>query len=70
MAQGQFTKEEADVAVECVKEILEQVPKTKRPGIIGELNDLYLFIGAAKQAAPSQADFDQALTAQEGMAKK
>ena len=55
MAQGQFTKEEADETSVAVKELFEALPRTKRIDYVGHLNDIYLFIEAAKLAAPAQA---------------
>ncbi len=52
MAQGEFTKEEATNAEACAKTIIDLLPKSKMMGVIGEINDLYLFLTAAKQAAP------------------
>lgn len=53
MAQGEFTKAECDHARECVETMLGMVPKSKRGDLIGELNDLYLFLDAAKKVAPT-----------------
>ena len=50
MAQGEFNMEECDNAEQCVKDLVEGIPKTKRGGFIGEMNDLFLFIAAAKKA--------------------
>lgn len=52
MAQGEFTKAECDHARECVETMLERVPKSKRADLIGEANDLFLFLAAAKKVAP------------------
>lgn len=51
-SQTAFTKARADIAMACVMEIIEFVPKRKRAEIFGEANDLMLFINAAKRAAP------------------
>ncbi len=53
MAQGQFTKEEAKATKEALDELFEAIPKSKRIGYIGHLNDIALFIEAASRAAPS-----------------
>lgn len=54
MAQGKFTKEEAEHAETCAKAIIDALPKKKMMGLIGAMNDLYLFLSAAKQAAPNE----------------
>jgi hypothetical protein len=56
MAQGKFTKEEAVHAETCAKRIINLLPKSKMMDIIGEMNDLYLFLSAAKAAAPLEDD--------------
>lgn len=53
--QGQFTKEEADHVAEAVDEMFQGVPKSKRGNFLGHLNDIFLFLGAAKTAAPSES---------------
>lgn len=55
MAQGEFTKPECDNAEECIKTILDALPKSKKMNLIGEFNDLFLFVAAAKKAAPDEA---------------
>lgn len=60
MAQGQFTKQEAEATAEAVKELFEALPKSKHMDYIGHLNDIYLFIDAAKQAAPDEAELEEA----------
>jgi len=54
MAQGEFTKEEADQTVIALKELFEAIPKSKILDFIGHINDVYLFIDAAKRNAPSE----------------
>jgi hypothetical protein len=56
MAQGEFTKAEADATKEAVDEMFNAIPKSKAMGYIGHLNDIFLFIEAAKRAAPETAD--------------
>jgi len=56
MAQGQFTKQEAEETKKAVEELFEALPKSKRLGYIGHLNDIFLFIGAAGRAAPDEKD--------------
>jgi hypothetical protein len=52
MAQGEFTKEEAQATIEAVEEIVQGMSKRKKVDYIGHLNDIYLFLEAAKRAAP------------------
>jgi hypothetical protein len=54
MAQGQFTKQEAERTKETVEELSKAIPKNKLLGYIGHLNDIYLFLDAAKRAAPEE----------------
>jgi hypothetical protein len=54
MAQGQFTKEEAQQTIEAVDELFTALPKSKKGGYIGHLNDILLFLEAAKKAAPPE----------------
>lgn len=51
MAQGEFTKAEAEETIKAVTELYEAIPKSKRAGYLGHMNDIYLFIDAAKKAA-------------------
>jgi hypothetical protein len=54
MAQGEFTKEEATATEEAVNEIMKAMPKTKCADFFGHFNDIFLFLRAAKKAAPSE----------------
>ena len=54
MAQGQFSKQEADATVKAVDEMFNAIPKSKRMQFIGHLNDIMLFIEAAKHSAPDE----------------
>lgn len=54
MAQGQFTKQEAEETVKAVQEMFDALPKSKKYDYIGHLNDIFLFIEAAKKAAPDE----------------
>jgi hypothetical protein len=51
---GEFTKAGADGAVECAKAILDAMPRGKKIAFAGEFNELFLFLEAAKRAAPSE----------------
>ena len=44
-----FTKEEAEKALECADVLFKAIPKSKRMGYLGELNDLCLFLEDAKR---------------------
>lgn len=54
MAQGQFTKEEAKATEEAVSEMFDAIPKSKRGGYVGHLNDVMLFLSAAARVAPAE----------------
>lgn len=54
MAQGEFTKEEAEATKDAVNELFEAIPKSKRMDFLGHLNDIFLFIEAAKRVAPEE----------------
>ncbi len=56
MAQGQFSKQEADATVKAVDELFNAIPKSKRMEFIGHLNDIMLFIEAAKRSAPDEQE--------------
>jgi hypothetical protein len=59
MAQGQFTKEEAKAIEEAVNELFKALPKSKQGQCLGHLNDICLFIEAARQAAPTEAELKE-----------
>lgn len=54
MAQGEFTKEEATETLKAIGELYNGLPKSKKGEFIGHLNDISLFIEAAKRAAPDE----------------
>ena len=54
--QGEFTKEEADFALDSVTEIFKGLSKTKQGNYLGHLNDVCLFLEAAKSAAPKEEE--------------
>lgn len=54
MAQGEFTKEEAAETAKAIDELFNALPKSKRGEFIGHLNDISLFLEAAKRAAPAE----------------
>lgn len=55
MAQGEFTKEEAQATIETVTEVAEGLSKKKKVDFFGHLNDIFLFLEAAKRAAPEES---------------
>ncbi len=59
MAQGEFTKQEADFATETTEKMFEGIPKTRRGEYLGHLNDILLFIAAAKKEAPDKPELDK-----------
>lgn len=54
MARGEFTKQEATQTEEAVEEMFEAIPKGRRFNYLGHLNDILLFVAAAKEAAPNE----------------
>ncbi len=54
MAQGEFTKEEGVETKKAVEEMFEAIPKSKRMGYIGHLNDVLLFLKAAIKYASGE----------------
>jgi len=57
MAQGEFTKEEADETMEAIKEIGQAMTKKKKIEFLGHFNDIFMFMEAAKRAAPTEKEF-------------
>ncbi len=53
MAQGDFTKDEAEFIRKAANELFEGIPKSHRMKYLGHLNDILLFILAARDAAPN-----------------
>jgi len=56
MAQGEFTKEEAEAIKEAFWEVFTALPKLKQGQLLGHANDICLFLDAAKAAAPSSSN--------------
>lgn len=54
MAQGDFTKEEATQTEDAFKEVFNALSKPKQMDYFGHANDIYLFLAAAKEAAPRE----------------
>ncbi len=56
MSQGDFTKEEAVETEQALDEIMKGMSKSKSIAFIGHFNDIFLFLKAAKENAPSEED--------------
>lgn len=56
MAQGEFTKEEAAETEKAFNEVFTTLSRAKKIGFLGHANDIYLFLAAAKMAAPEEAE--------------
>jgi hypothetical protein len=54
MAQGDFTKDEAAETIKAVDEMFKALSKPKQAEYFGHLNDISLFLEAAKRAAPQK----------------
>jgi hypothetical protein len=52
MAQGEFTKQEAQATRETFDQLFEALSKSKKLEFLGHANDIYLFLIAAEKAAP------------------
>lgn len=55
MAQGEFTKEEAQATIEAVDDMFNGFTRAKKINYLGHLNDILLFLEAAKKQAPTEA---------------
>ncbi len=55
MAQGDFTKEEAKETLVAVNEVFEAIPKTRRMGYLGHLNDICLFLESCTRECPNES---------------
>lgn len=47
-----FTKGEAAEIIKAVERVSKDLPKKKIPDNLSDLNDIFLFLEAAKEAAP------------------
>jgi len=54
MAQGEFTKEEADETIKAFTEVFKALSKPKQVNFFGHANDIFLFLEAAKREAPNE----------------
>lgn len=54
MAQGDLTKENAQLCYEAVNEMFDALPKSKRMGYLGHLNDILLFLERGKRELPPE----------------
>ncbi len=55
MAQGQFTKEEAQETQKALNEMFRALSAPKRQEFLGHFNDISLFLTAAQKVAPDEA---------------
>lgn len=58
MAQGEFTKEEADHAVSDLADLFKALSKGNQASHLEHLENVGAFLEAAKEAAPTQEEFD------------
>jgi uncharacterized glyoxalase superfamily metalloenzyme YdcJ len=56
MAQGEFTKQKAAETSFAVKELFEAIPQTLKEIYVEHLNEILLFIDAAKKVAPDKPE--------------
>lgn len=63
MALGDFTKEEAQEALDTLMTIYKLLSKPKQREYLGDLNQVAVFIERAKQNAPSAGSVDLPLQA-------
>jgi len=49
MAQGEFTLEETEEIEKTATEVFEGIPKSRRVRYLGHMNDIYLYLGAARR---------------------
>jgi hypothetical protein len=54
MTQGKLSKEEATHVLEAVNDMFEAIPKSRRLEYLGHLNDIALFLEAAKRELPEE----------------
>ena len=54
MAQGEFTKEEAQATIEAVDEMFKALPMRKQRDYLGHANDIFLFLAACKKNCPEK----------------
>ena len=54
MAQGDFTKDEATFVEEAVDEMFKALSKPKQMEFLERLNNIFLFLMAAKKVAPTE----------------
>jgi hypothetical protein len=52
--QGKLTKENAAICYEAIRELFDALPKSKRNEFLGHLNEIFLFLEAAKRELPSE----------------
>lgn len=52
---GEFTQQEAQATIEAFEEVFKALSKPKQADYFGHANDIFLFLEAAKRAAPARA---------------
>ena len=57
---GQFTKEEAQEAILTLDEIFNALSRPKQREFLGHLNQVCLFLEAAKREAPTEMEAEEA----------
>jgi len=54
MAQGEFTKEEAQATIVAFEEVFKALSKRNQAEFLGHANDIFLFLEACKRECPSE----------------
>jgi len=54
MAQGEFTKKEAEATEEAFDEVFKALSKPKQREFFGHANDIFLFLAACKRECPDE----------------
>lgn len=56
MAQGDFTKEEAEATEKAFDELFKDLSKKKKMAFLGHANDIFLFLNTCKKECPSEKE--------------
>ena len=54
MAQGDFTREKAQIMEETFNEVFKALPEKKQIEFLGHANDIYLFLAACQRECPAE----------------
>ncbi len=54
MAQGDFTKEEAQETIDAFTEVMKALSKKKQMEFFGHANDILFFLERARREAPNE----------------